>query len=129
MFRTWNVNIIYVQSLVEAWRTLKPADLLSEHSFKSHTHSERQVHDIKRACKLRRKQALRAIEAAAHRLYHTTTVCRKSYINPYLTELYVTDPRKFGTVVVKAVGARDDARRGLDSFLKWSCREGIPKSS
>lgn len=69
MFRTWKANFYFLESLSES--TIP-------------TNREQMNKNIKNA-----------IEYAAEKLYHTPTICKRSYIDERLTDLYRTNPELF----------------------------------
>lgn len=70
-FRTWNANLHFIQHLVKA-----DLDLGSTEAQKNKT-----IND--------------ALDAVAHRLHNTRSVCKSNYVDPYLLDVYLHHPKRF----------------------------------
>ena len=68
-FRTWNANLELIH------------ELLRENTDSTSTKREKYMKEC--------------IKSVAEKLHHTSSVCRKNYIDPYLIDVYINDPRRF----------------------------------
>jgi len=90
-FRTWVANLSFITELL---------------------HSEKNSNETQR-----KKNINESVKKVAEKLNNTTTVCKKNYIDPYLIDLYLTDPKRFlGTF--KNVSTKDEISEKYIQLLR-----------
>jgi len=90
-FRTWVANLSFITELL---------------------HSEKNSNETQR-----KKNINESVKKVAEKLNNTTTVCKKNYIDPYLMNLYLTDPKRFlGTF--KNVSTKDEISEKYIQLLR-----------
>lgn len=75
-FRTFNVNTAFIEIMQDT----NPSSL-----------TEAQ----------RKKQLVETLKCVSDQINNTPSICRKSYLNPHLLDLYIKHPKKYNTLLIK----------------------------
>ena len=99
-FRTWYANIYFIKDIAKAGPI------------------SNNITDRKRIIR-------ETIKTVADLLHHTVAISKKKYINPDLVNMYIENPRKFNTVVLKNYRGNNGASNAFIAYMRELCKNMI----
>jgi len=107
-FRTWIANVEFIDEIMKRY-----GDLSNQKKKQLSTTA--------------RKKLLReSVVATAEKLYHTPAICKKSYVDDELWDLFLDTPGKFDNLIVKNyknTKGLDASENAFSHFLRHKCRK------